>query len=316
VSGVRTVKPQERAVILRFGRPIGTGADQLLGPGAHWAWPYPIDEVVTIPVSEIQKVTSSVGWYSISAADEAAGRKPYPSQSLNPATEGYLVMGDNNIMHARVTLGFRITDPITYSLDFTAASNSVQNALNNALVYAASQSTADEALTNNTVFKERVLTRLRQQIDSDKLGITIEPGSEVKVVPPAYLQPDFEAVLAAATDISTRENTERGNASKLVLDAQGEANSRVANANAERERVINSVQADAKSFTVQLPQYVANPELFRQRKLTEQWQDILSRADDKFFNIEPLSPGQTELRLLLSREPAKPRTAQPAGPTP
>jgi len=29
----------------------------------YWSFPYPIDEVVRIPISEIQKVTSSVGWY-------------------------------------------------------------------------------------------------------------------------------------------------------------------------------------------------------------------------------------------------------------
>src|SRR5512138_2501432 len=43
-SGIKTVAPQERAVILRFGKPIGTGTEQLLGPGLHWAFPYPIDE--------------------------------------------------------------------------------------------------------------------------------------------------------------------------------------------------------------------------------------------------------------------------------
>src|SRR5436190_23851803 len=53
-SGFFTVAPQERAVKLRFGNPVGEGNSALLGPGAHWAWPYPIDEVVKIPFSEVQ----------------------------------------------------------------------------------------------------------------------------------------------------------------------------------------------------------------------------------------------------------------------
>ncbi len=36
-SGFFTVGPQERALVLRFGRPVGTGEKALLGPGLHWS---------------------------------------------------------------------------------------------------------------------------------------------------------------------------------------------------------------------------------------------------------------------------------------
>src|SRR4051794_24843675 len=62
-KGFFTVGPQERAIILRFGSPQGQGDKALLGAGLHWSLPYPIDEVVKIPITEIQKVSSTVGWY-------------------------------------------------------------------------------------------------------------------------------------------------------------------------------------------------------------------------------------------------------------
>ena len=62
-SGVFTVKPNEVAVKLRLGKPIGVGAGQLLKPGLHWKLPYPIDDVVLIPVGESHTVTSTAGWY-------------------------------------------------------------------------------------------------------------------------------------------------------------------------------------------------------------------------------------------------------------
>jgi len=40
-SGFFTVGTQEKAVILRFGKPIGEGEKALLGPGPHWALPAP-----------------------------------------------------------------------------------------------------------------------------------------------------------------------------------------------------------------------------------------------------------------------------------
>src|SRR5690349_3262304 len=64
-SGFFTVGAQQRAILLRFGKPVGTGKEALLGPGLHWAFPPPIDEHKFIPYSEIQRVTSTIGWYYV-----------------------------------------------------------------------------------------------------------------------------------------------------------------------------------------------------------------------------------------------------------
>ena len=53
-SGFFTVGPHEKKIILRFGKPVGEGENALLGPGFHWAFPAPIDEVVSVPVTQIQ----------------------------------------------------------------------------------------------------------------------------------------------------------------------------------------------------------------------------------------------------------------------
>jgi regulator of protease activity HflC (stomatin/prohibitin superfamily) len=41
LSGLTVVQPHQRAVVLRFGKPVG----QELGPGLHFKWPWPIDSV-------------------------------------------------------------------------------------------------------------------------------------------------------------------------------------------------------------------------------------------------------------------------------
>src|SRR6185436_3045248 len=53
-SGFFMVSPDHRAVILRFGKLRGEGRAALLGPGLHWAFPAPIDEVRKIPFSQSQ----------------------------------------------------------------------------------------------------------------------------------------------------------------------------------------------------------------------------------------------------------------------
>jgi regulator of protease activity HflC (stomatin/prohibitin superfamily) len=88
-----------------------------------------------------------------------------------------------------------------------------------------------------------------------------------------------------------------------VRQAEAEANSLVSGAEAERSRYVRAIQADATAFAAQLPQYQANPELFKQRRLTETWQRILYASPDKFFLPDPVDGKVRELRLLLSREP-------------
>src|SRR6266436_1767966 len=59
-SGFFTVGTQEKAIKLRFGRPVGEGEKALLGPGPHWAFPSPIDEVVKIPIGQVQTAASTI----------------------------------------------------------------------------------------------------------------------------------------------------------------------------------------------------------------------------------------------------------------
>ena len=50
-SGFFTVGPQEKAILLRMGKPVGEGEQALFNPGPHWAFPKPIDEIERIPAS-------------------------------------------------------------------------------------------------------------------------------------------------------------------------------------------------------------------------------------------------------------------------
>jgi len=135
------VGPQERAILLRFGKPVGSGANALYGPGLHWSFPYPIDECRKVSITGLQKVSSSVGWFAITPEQEMAGAEPYAVASLNPAVDGYALTADGNIIHTRATLTYRIEDPVGFVFNFVNASNAVQNTLNNALIYTASFAT-------------------------------------------------------------------------------------------------------------------------------------------------------------------------------
>jgi membrane protease subunit HflK len=305
-SGIFTVNSQQKAIILRFGKPVGAGPDQLLGPGLHWSFPSPIDEVVKIPIGEIQEVRSTSGWYATTPEAEASGQEGDPNASLSPATDGYTITSDGNIIHARATVRYRVADPIAYLLNFQNASNVVQNIVNEALFFASSQFTVDQALTADRLgFQEKVLARVREVVADRNLGITIEQG-DVRVIPPRITKTAFDAALSA--EIERRKAREDANsyAGRVLSTAEGEANSIVNAGQSDRTRMTQAVAAEAQNYQNQLPHYQANPGLFMARVQTETLARVMTNVEDKVFLPERADGKARELRLLLSREPKKP----------
>ena len=114
-SGFFTVEPENQAIILRFGEPLGTGNEQLLEPGGHWSIPYPVDEVVKIPIKKILSATSSVGWRAETAEEEESRdkmehMKPNANEPLRNGIDGYTITGDRNIIHVRAIMRYHISD--------------------------------------------------------------------------------------------------------------------------------------------------------------------------------------------------------------
>jgi len=95
-SGFKTVGSDEKAVVLRFGKIRGVGQEAILGPGAHWTFPYPIDELVRIPVEKNINLKINTFWYKETREDIlGAGVKPrnYVPDKLDPVQEGYCLTG-------------------------------------------------------------------------------------------------------------------------------------------------------------------------------------------------------------------------------
>jgi membrane protease subunit HflK len=306
-SGIFTVGPEEKAIILRFGAPLGDGEKALRGPGLHWAFPYPIDEVIRIPLGRFHTVRSTVGWYATTPALEAAKQEPPAGPSLNPATDGYLLTGDGNILHVRGTLRYRINEPgIRYFLDFVNASNLVQQAFNNALVLTTARYKVDDILTHDfTGYRESVRQHMEVVIARQQLGVTVDQ-IDLTPIPPRQLTAQFGAVLQASLAGSKVLNEARSYANQTVSRAQAQAESRKNGAQTERAQLVKFVAAEAKRFTDLLPIYRSNPTLLLQQQQTEAVKQIVTNAlIDKIILPDRADGKAREVRIQLNREPQR-----------
>lgn len=311
-SGFFTVQPQERAMIIRLGRPL-QGKRALLGPGLHWSFPYPIDEHRKVPISSVQKVTSTVGWYATTPEQELAHTEPpvAPGTPLNPMVDGYALTADNNIIHTRATLTYHIADPVGYVFNFVNASNMVQSALDNALLYTAAHFKVDDMLYRDVAgFKEAVRRRVRTLVKQEKLGIVVEE-CVVESRPPRQLQDAFNNVLKAEVTRNATLSEARSYENQVTNRAGADAQSLVNAAQVDRARLVTDVAAEADRFKELLPKYQANPQLFVQQRLTETLGRVLTNVQDKLFLCDGADGNSRELRLLLNREPPKPKTEEP-----
>jgi membrane protease subunit HflK len=304
-SGFFTVGPSQRAIILRFGKPLGTGESALLGPGKlHWSFPYPIDEVVKVNITGIQQVESTVGWYPQTAAERLAGIEPpsTPGTPMMPGVDGYVLTADNNIIHTRATLRYRINEPIQYVFKFVNASNAVQNVVDDALLATASQFKVDDILTLDVAgFQEGVRRRATQLLDKQQLGIVVEQCA-VDSIRPRQVKDAFERVTGAAQTRGKVLNEARSYENQVTNRASADAASLINLAQSARALLVSDVGARAKSFEDILPQYQQQPKLFVQQRLTETLGRVLTNVQDKIFVAESADGKSKELRLLLNRE--------------
>jgi membrane protease subunit HflK len=115
------------------------GEKRLLGPGPHWILPYPIDEIVKIPVKTQVNLPIDSFWYFQTQQEILSGqpRPVPPNQALEPLRDGYCITrgekrietasvnepgsqgwvntgsdgSDYNIVHTKWQLTYQIDDP-------------------------------------------------------------------------------------------------------------------------------------------------------------------------------------------------------------
>ena len=231
-SGFRTVDPDEEALVLRFGKIRGIGDERLLGPGLHWVFPYPIDEIVKIPVLKKVNLAIDSFWYFESDQEIASPTKRQvpPSEPLYPTRDGYCITGseiqsaaisgvdgsDYNIVHSKWQLTYQIDDPESFFKNvyvedvepgqdyFNVITKSINPLLkavfDDAVVTAMVHYSIEEVLTTKKDTIRNHVWKIMQQ----KLTHQINSGIKVVAVhlnetkPPRQVDPAFQAVSRAS----------------------------------------------------------------------------------------------------------------------
>jgi membrane protease subunit HflK len=243
-SGFRTVEPDEQALVLRFGKIRGVGENRILGPGLKWVFPYPIDEIVKIPVAKKQNLPINSFWYYQKPDELLPGpkQKARIPEKLNPVLEGYCITrsekqsytgggssgSDYHLVHSRWILTYQIDDPERFFknvytddvkpgqsyADVIAKSITplLQRLVAGSVVTAMVNYTIDEAISSQDRIPKHVKKSLQKKLDKIKSGITVVSVQLTDITWPRQIDNAFLASIKASQE-----------SQKLISQAKGYA---------------------------------------------------------------------------------------------
>jgi modulator of FtsH protease HflK len=274
VSGTFTVGSDQVAVRLRFGRIVELeGGRKTLAEGIHLAWPYPIEQHVLVPRSPRRISINKPFWYEV---DPKAKNDEIPTRPLNPEKDGSLLTGDANIVHARWSLSYKITDPVDFitNVGDPQSAASIQDAADEVvtacaeqgIVYAVAQLTADRIQKGLTEADFDIAKRRTQAaLDAMGSGISIDSFSATKTVFPGSVRQAFQA----------------------VIDAENEKAQAIEKAEEERRRVLGETAGEAHDALLEL---VEQFELASQSDDKARESELQKQLDQTFMSLKVNTP--------------------------
>jgi membrane protease subunit HflK len=307
-SGIFQVAPDERGLVMRFGK-----FNRIADPGLSYHLPYPIESV---EIPKVTRVTAiSIGVRLVEDVRRGTQTRDVPEESL-------MLTGDENIVDVDFTVFWLVAAGTSGVTDFRF---NMQNP--EGTVKAVAESAMREVIGRSEL--EPVLTGGRQRIETEvhdlvqktldqyKSGVTVSQVQMLKVEAPAQVIDAFRDVQAAQADQERVQNEARTYAGRVVPEARGRAAQLLQSAEAYREQTVAEATGQTARFNKIYDEYKKAPDVTRQRLYLETMERlfggtdkiILDSAGQGSSGVVPYLP----LPELRSRPPTQPSPTTTGG---
>ena len=261
-----TVSADAQAVVLRFGKPVGT-----TGSGLHFKLPFGIDRAIIVEVE--RQLKQEFGYATPGASNEWQFSDP-GEQEL----EKSMVTGDLNAALVEWVVQYRIDDPEQYLFAVRDPDATLRDLSESVVREIIGDRTVDEAITiGRQEIDSMASEKLQDATAGYSMGLRIERVQLMNVNPPRAVQSSFNAVNQAQQDKETAINVANGEYNKEIPRARGEADRMISAAEGYAKKRVNEAEGDVASFEALLVEYTAAPEITRRRLYLETMSEILPK---------------------------------------
>jgi membrane protease subunit HflK len=281
-SGSYIVGPDQRGIVLRFGRHVTT-----TDPGFHWHWPYPFETVFRPKVTEVQRV--EIGFRTIDPGP--------PARYADVASESLMLTGDENIIDIDLVVQYRIADAAKYLFNVRNLQDTVKSASEAALREVIGRRLIDEALTIGKLeIQEEAKTLLQDILNTYEAGLQVVAVQLQEVQPPKQVIDAFKDVASAREDKIRFINEANGYRSAIIPEVRGKVEMIMREAEGYREEKMRRAQGETQRFLQTLREYQQAKEVTRKRLILETLEEVLPQMekiileDEASANLLPILP--------------------------
>ncbi|MDD5556997.1 MAG: FtsH protease activity modulator HflK [bacterium] len=274
---LHAVGPSERAVRLRFGRPVAE-----VGPGLHLKRPWPVDRVIRRDASAVKRLpignlldtqSTALLWTRVHGTEEA------------------FLSGDNNYVFPYLTVHyrikdlrahlFRVEDPVGLCRDLAHA---------RLLRFFAAQSFYELATSDRPRLCETFMAGLQEDLDRFGAGIEVVAVNIRDMHPPVPIAGSFEEVIAAIQAKQQIVNEALAYRNKAIPEARGESARTVNEASAYVIEKVAHAKGDAARFAMRLDAHGLDPAVSYRQIYFASMRSALPRARKIVFDPRAGSP--------------------------
>jgi len=252
-SGFYTIKEAEQGIVLRFGESSGT-----VGPGINWKWTF-IDRIIPVDMQSTREMPSS----------------------------GFMLTQDENVVNVEMQIQYRVVDARNYIFSVTNADDSLNQSLDSALRYVIGHSDMDDILTSGREsIRQSVWQQLEKIIEPYNLGLIIVDVNFKDARPPNEVKDAFDDAISAQEDEVRFLREAEAYARGIEPRARGRVKRMEQEALAYKSQTVLDAEGEVAKFNKLLPEYLAAPEVTRQRLYIATMEKVYSNTSKVMVDVE------------------------------
>ena len=257
-QAVYTVQPDQRGVVLLFGKP----KNEVSQPGLHFLW-WPIEKVEMVSIVERQ---INIG-----------------GNSRSGATQGLMLSGDQNIVDVQFSVLYSIVDPQDYLFEVDQPEDTLRQVAESAMREIVGRRPAQDIFRDNRqAIADSVKTIIQSTMDNYGAGIAVNTVSIEDAAPPREVADAFDEVQRAEQDEDRFVEEANQYSNQQLGKARGEAAQIREEAAAYKDRVVNEAEGEAQRFVSIYEEYSKAPEVTRKRLFLETMEEVF-KTSNKFI---------------------------------
>jgi len=260
-TSLTVIGPHEQGLVERLGVPL---RKELLWPGLHMHWPWPVDRIIRVPVLRVQSLT--VGH----EMEERTGPEDVLWAVQHAANEYTLLLGNGrDLITIDAAVQFRIQDARRWIYNTSNPADALRAIAYRAVMRSTVNRTLEEALSENMVKLTAKMGQMVQQ-DADRLGLGVQVVAFTVggMHPPVMVASDYQAVVSAEVGKVTSIVNAQVFHNQTVPAAEASAFTSENAARAEGTEALARAEGEAWSFRTIAAQYkAAQGEYFFRRRL-------------------------------------------------